>query len=239
MARTTKTTTKTQTVPVDDELYEVQATPTARGNGAIEEAVLQVVHDVPALKVREVYIPLVGVAPLICHNWSAKAKMEMLDKQMRKASAGKEAKDPEKDYWESLYHLGPDRFGFPTIAFKKAMVRAGSYTGQVMTVLRGAFHVMGEFVEIDGDPRPREDPVRVGKGTADIRYRAEFPVWRATLRIKYNTRVISEEQLLNLLQHAGFGVGVGDWRPEKDGSYGLFEVERGRAPGTSAPESAQ
>jgi hypothetical protein len=29
---------------------------------------------------------------------------------------------------------------------------------------------------------------------------------------------------MNLLNTAGFAVGVGEWRPEKDGQYGMFRV---------------
>ena len=36
---------------------------------------------------------------------------------------------------------------------------------------------------IGPDPIMREDMVRVGMGTADIRYRAEFRDWSALLRI--------------------------------------------------------
>ena len=40
-----------------------------------------------------------------------------------------------------------------------------------------------------------------------------------------NVNVLSVEQIINLFNVAGFGIGVGEWRPEKDGSYGLFHVE--------------
>lgn len=70
----------------------------------------------------------------------------------------------------------------------------------------------------------REDMVRVGMGTADLRYRPEFSEWRTKILVRYNTNVLSEAQILNLLNVAGFAVGVGEWRPEKDGQYGMFHV---------------
>lgn len=93
-----------------------------------------------------------------------------------------------------------------------------------MTAARGAFHIQGELVEIVGEPKPREDMVRVGMGTADIRYRAEFSPWKVRLSLSYNAGALSPEQIVNLFNIAGFGVGVGEWRPEKDGSYGRFHV---------------
>lgn len=66
--------------------------------------------------------------------------------------------------------------------------------------------------------------VRVGMGTADIRYRPEFVDWRIPVTLKINASVISPEQVANLLNIAGFGVGIGEWRPEKNGQYGRFHV---------------
>lgn len=180
---------------------------------------------VPKPDIQEARFTLVGTSPLICHAWSEKAKRQMLDKQMKKAAPAKAAKDPEEDFRNSLYSM-PDGegFGFPAIAFKAAMVRAGTYVDLKMTFLRGAFHVNGELIRIDGDPTMREDMVRVGAGVADIRYRGQFDPWSVELPVRYNTRSISLEQLANLLVIAGFSVGVGEWRPERDGSYGMWEL---------------
>lgn len=179
---------------------------------------------VPAPDIREALFHLVGTAPLICNHWSEKAKRQILDKQMKRATGGKEAKDPESDYRSSLYELPDGGYGFPAIAFKAAMVRAGTYLDLKMTFLRGAFHIPAEMLRIGGEPRMREDMVRVGMGTADIRYRGEFMPWEVSIPIAYNGRVISDEQLANLLLTAGFSVGVGEWRPEKDGGYGMWRL---------------
>jgi len=172
-------------------------------------------------------LTLVGTSSLICHAWSDKAKKMMLDRQMKRATTGKAAKDPEQDYKDSLYVHPDGGYGFPSVAFKAAAVRAGTYADMKMVFLRGAFHVLGERVHIEGEPSMREDMVRVGSGVADIRYRGEFRTWQTTLPIRFNARAISPEQLVNLFQVAGFSVGVGEWRPEKDGSYGMFDVKRG------------
>ncbi len=179
----------------------------------------------PRFDLRLVHIRLIGDSPLICHAWSAKAKKQMLDKQMKRAKTAKEAKNPEQDYRESLYHLPEGGHGFPAIAFKSAAVSASRFVdGAKMTVMRGAFHIDQEFVTIEGEPTPREDMVRVGLGTADIRYRGEFREWAVTLPIKFNAGAISAEQIANLFNTGGFGVGVGEWRPEKNGPYGRFHV---------------
>lgn len=182
--------------------------------------------EVPALELRTVNLRVVGDSPLICHAWSEKAKKQMRDKQMGKAQQKKEPKDPDQDYKEAFYRTDDGRPAFPTIAFKAAAVNAATQvSGLTKTFLRGAFHTIGELVPLDGEPRMREDMVRIAMGTADIRYRPEFPAWAVTLPVRFNTRSVTLEQIIHLFNQAGFSVGVGEWRPEKDGSYGMFHVE--------------
>lgn len=180
---------------------------------------------IPAMAVSVTKIKLVGDSPLICHAWSSKAKKEMLDKQMKKAKSAKEAKDPQRDFEESLYKHPDGGYGFPVVAFKSAAVDACSHVSEITKVeARGAFHISGELAQIKGQPTMREDMVRIGMGTADIRFRGEFKKWETELTIRYNENVLSLEQIVNLFNTAGFAIGVGEWRPQKDGSYGMFHV---------------
>ena len=181
--------------------------------------------SLPEFKTQYLELQLVGDSPLIVHAWSHKAKTEMLEKQMKKAKQAKAVRDPEQEYKDSLYTMPDgDGYGFPVIAFKAAAVRAANDAGMKMTEARRAFHIDGELVKINGEPRMREDMVKIGMGTADLRYRGEFTQWSVTLLIKFNSHVISQEQIANLFALAGFGVGVGEWRPEKSGSFGRFHV---------------
>jgi hypothetical protein len=180
----------------------------------------------PKMNIQSFQITLKGDSSLICHKWSEKAKKEMRDKQMKRATAARAAKDPQKDFEESLYSHPDGGYGFPSVAFKAAAVDACSQIEAITKVeARGAFHIDGELVKIDGKPTMREDMVRVGMGTADLRYRGEFKEWKATLTIRHNANVLSAEQIVNLFNTAGFAVGVGEWRPQKDGSHGMFHVE--------------
>lgn len=194
--------------------------------------------ELPPLAIQTLRVPVIGDSALITHAWSEKALRAMADKQQKKATAGREAKDPWADFCGSMYWLSdrPDkpteadvesaRFGFPAIAFKAAAVTACTSIGSITKIAaRQAFHVEGEFVEIIGPPPSmREDVARVGMGAADLRYRGEFKPWSAILTVKFNAGLMSASQVVNLFQTAGFAVGVGEWRPERDGPYGRFHV---------------
>lgn len=182
---------------------------------------------IPEIRIDTLRLKIIGDSPLICHRWAEKAKKAMRDKQMKVAKGAREAKDPKSDFEESLYPHPSGGYGFPAVAFKSAAVSATRFVEDMkMTELRGALHIVGDLVKIEGKPTPREDMVRVGMGSADIRYRGEFLKWSAELIVQFNSRFISAAQIVNIFNNAGFGVGVGEWRPEKNGSFGRFHVER-------------
>ena len=197
---------------------------TASRNGATS-AVSGIAISIPKIDVRRLVITLIGDSPLISNKWSEKAKKQMLDKQMKVAKTAKEAKNPTEDYEATLYVHPDGGYGFPCVAFKAAAVGACRFAdGIKMTEARGAFHVVGELAKIEGEPSMREDMVRIAMGTADIRYRGEFKEWRTALTIAYNAAALSESQIVSLFNISGFGIGVGEWRPQKDGPYGRFHV---------------
>lgn len=198
---------------------------------------------IPAINIQFATVKVVGDSPLIMHAWSQKAKQQILDKQMKKATKGRESKNPVEDYIESMYWLDgkPEdyteeaceaainagaRFGFPSTAFKASAVAAAYRSGAMknMVTANGAFHIMGDMVEINGTPVMREDMVRIAMGGTDIRYRGEFGEWNATFTLRYNANVMSLEQILNAFNLGGFACGIGEYRPEKGGQYGMYHV---------------
>jgi hypothetical protein len=185
------------------------------------------------IKREVVEIPIKGTAPLIVHRWSEKAKEMMLSAQQGKKTP-KQAKDPQADYEASMYRFADGGHGFPVMAFKSATVKGGGRVfGKAvkMTELRQVFTFVADGLGLDGtqlarisgEPTMREDMVRVGMGTADIRFRAEYRDWSALLRVEYVPSVIDIESVVALVDAGGTN-GVGEWRPEKSGSYGTYEV---------------
>lgn len=213
----------------------------------VKKAASEVIEISP-IRITKTKIRIVGDTPLIMHAWSEKAKREMLEKQMKATKTkAREAKNPVADFIRSMYWLTPmpeemteesfdeaiangARFGFPVAAFKQAAISAAYRMGwsKDMASLRGAFFINGDenqMIEIRGEaPVMREDMVRI-QGTADIRYRGEFRNWYAEFDVSYNENgKYSLEQIVNIINAGGYFCGVGEWRPEKDGQFGMFHV---------------
>ena len=215
---------------------------------ATKKAATEVIEIRP-IEIKKVTIRIVGDTPLIMHAWSEKAKRMMLEAQMGLAKGKKkEAKNPVDDFIRSMYWITPmpedgtmesfeeaiangARFGFPVTAFKQAAISAAYRMGWAKDKMsmRGAFFIDSDengMIEIHSDtPEMREDMVKVGMGTADIRYRGEFKNWYADLTISYNANgQYSLENIVNIINAGGYVCGVGEWRPERDGQNGMFHV---------------
>ena len=189
-------------------------------------------------------ITVEGTSPLIVHQWSMKARQMMLEAQQGKKRP-KVAKDPKTDFLDSMYRFaGTDRsvtspldsHGVPVVAFKSATVKGGGRAfGKTvkMTELRQSLVFLPDGMGDDGmqltrliiedEPIMQEDMVRIGLGVADIRYRAQYTKWRAVLRVQFMPNVIDLGSIVALID-AGGSNGISEWRPEKNGSFGTYEV---------------
>ena len=189
--------------------------------------------EIDRISAETLLVPIVGTSPLIVHRFSEKAKKQMLDNMQGKKNL-KELKDPQAEYEAAFYRLKDGSPGLPVIAFKAATVGGCRFYGKsiTMTALKQFVFFKGEIgpdgrmmVRIEGDPRMREDAVKVGRNGSDLRYRPEFPEWRTVLEVTYVTSALTRASVLSLIDAGGLGVGVGEWRPEKDGDFGTYRVD--------------
>lgn len=208
------------------------------------------VVEIKPLDIKVVPISIVGDTPLIVHAWSEKAKKMMLDAQTKKTKTkSKEARVPIDEFINSMYWLteiptesteeafvkaveSGAKWGFPVGAIKQAANSAAYRMGWVKNQmeLRGSYFLKteyGDMAEIEGSvPEMREDMVRIGMGTADLRYRAEYKNWKMNMILQYNASGnLTIEQIINCINAGGYAVGIGEWRPERDGDFGRFHVE--------------
>ena len=181
---------------------------------------------------------IVGDTPLIVNRWSEKARKMMLDAQQTKARQKKQAKDPAANFEASKYKLKDGSDAFPATAFKAAIVHAGRlFEGITQVFLKQTVLVVGDGLDARGDSLVRlefdeclmrEDTPRNANGVADLRYRAQYNGWRATINVQVIDGLMDPNSLGTLVDAAGIG-GVGEWRPtapkSATGTYGTFHVK--------------
>lgn len=197
------------------------------------------------IDVETLHVPIIGTSPLIVHNFSEKSKRQMLEAQQGKKKV-KETRDPRAEYEAAFYRIhredGEDGYGFPVTAFKAATTGAARFYDKsiTMTALRQFMFMRGVMtkadaqmlVEITGEPEMREDVVRLGgpSRSADLRlrYRPMFPQWSTVLTVTYVQSSIDRGSILSLIDAGGMGIGVGEWRPEKRGEFGTYQIDTAR-----------
>lgn len=210
---------------------------------------------VPKIQRVWIKVPIIGTAPLLVHRFSEKAKKQMLD-AMQGVKNPKQPKDPNAEFEAAHYYLRGSTqdnplYAFPAVGFKAATVSSARLFGGItMVQLRQTLFVRGDegddgqmMVRImpltrtsvgtwnedaDGRSEMREDVVRVNRGGTDLRYRPMFRTWGATLDVQYVASVLTRESVLSLIEAGGLSVGVGEWRPEKGGDFGTYEIDPNR-----------
>lgn len=71
------------------------------------------------------------------------------------------------------------------------------------------------------DSRPVTIPATKGR---IMRHRPRLDEWRATFSIRVNPKILPVELIHRLLQDGGEQNGIGDFRPERGGPFGVFRV---------------
>ena len=172
-------------------------------------------------------------SPLVVHAFSEKAKNEIRDKQQKKAKKAKEERHPQEEANAARYVDEKGRECAPITALKKAIITAATAFDDVTKVgLRQALFVdsvanpgssMVPIERHDGSPAVgvmREDAVTIGINTRGLTYRPEYKEWQLRISVEFNPRIVSEAQLLALVDQAGWGVGICEGRPERSSALG-------------------
>jgi hypothetical protein len=172
-------------------------------------------------------------SPLVIHAFAEKAKQEIRDKQQKKAKKAKEERNPETEFLAARYVDEKGRECAPVTALKKSFITAATAFDDLTKVgLRQALFV--DSVASPGSPlvpielhdgtlavgEMREDAVTIGINTRGLTYRPCYPEWQLRIRVEYNARIVSTEQLLALIDQAGWGVGICEGRPERSSALG-------------------
>lgn len=188
-----------------------------------------------------------GMSPLIQHAWSEKGLRQMRMTATERKKLPKVARNPEEEAFSAMYRLGNDAPAFPMLAFKASLIAAAHKDlGIEKTLVRKSLflpsdaYAPGLLAPLVADaPAIREDIVRIGTGQTDLRYRPEFDKWRVRVVLQIDSDLLNEQDIVNLVNRAGFSVGIGEWRPERGGEYGRFRFDTAEPLEEVLPESVQ
>lgn len=194
---------------------------------------------------------LKGLSPLLLHNGQAIDPLNQYAKEMKRISKKRAKTDEDQglmsriEWFMSMYHNGTtDQIQDGEITIDPgARVTLPATSIEAMLVMGakklklGGSAKAGLIVEDDA-PLEYDGPTDINKlfaagkhlhrvavrvGTARVmRTRPIFRVWASRVTVLFDTAVIDEPQVFDILKAAGQQVGIGDWRPR----FGRFEAER-------------
>lgn len=187
--------------------------------------------SVKPLKIGVIKLKIIGKSPYLPEPMD----MEVLERYDKKKSKQSYKKDDvsETDKVKLKYYYTENRKkGIPARAFYKAMIKVSSY---LFEKSEGGMRNIKEGINIRGDILPlkysKEEVLTHWGRTSGMTkaprkiMRNAFYDWSCDLEIEYNQEQISSEQIYNVLNWAGFHIGVGGFRKENTGNFGMFEVK--------------
>ena len=158
-----------------------------------------------------------GTSPLVINKFSAKAQAQMEAKQMA-GQAGKTRRSHDAKDFESLYnecrHISSDGWdGFHAAAIRNACISACRAAGYTMTKAKLALFVVADgfdrddgtpLIRINGEPKMVISQTRNQTGVIDLRPRAHFMDWSATVTLQWDNGMLTQNDVVNLLARVGF-----------------------------------
>lgn len=145
---------------------------------------------------------------------------------------------PDVEAERGVYYTPTSLIGLPTAAFRSCVVAAakGRKVGKAFatTLVKGALFPADEWTPLtlpNGDPLEKwtVDTRRAVLGTGKsakgvVRGRPRFEQWAATVRFEFDPDFLHPDLIGDLLEIGGRTVGVGDFRPERSGPFGRFQM---------------
>ena len=210
------------------------------------------VVEIPRLEIAESIILIEGSTPLLMNNKGPAGKVVAEEYRHGKAKfVGKRLKDySDKERYAMAFYVTPNSkfdppspkgaYGIPASGLKKCLDKAIRCTGESNNTVIGQI-AKSFFVPADEDSgglclikfNPKDlirdaRLVNVGSGQKTVpqmRYRPLFKKWSCSVKVRYNTKSISIESLVNLFMYAGMYIGLCELRAEKkQGQCGGFVV---------------
>ena len=189
-------------------------------------------------------VTITGVSPLITHNGAAGLdtrspanveKAEIARKKGSNRTATDDERIKELECQTSLWLDARDAATIPEGALRACIETGARKLKQGPQVREGLVvegvqsfdydrEALGSTVEELGKRAQFTVGVVVQRSRV-LRTRAKFDEWSCAFTLDCDDELVDREQLEAWLDIAGRRIGLGDWRPEKSGTYGRFEAE--------------
>ena len=182
------------------------------------------------MQLTKIKLTLTGETPLVMNRYNEEEKL----------TGGKRIPEEEK-VEKKLYLNNASKYCIPAICVQASLIEAcrqksiKNFVKGGMAEARGIFSVTSTDesdstnceLKNHSDWVVKKDKVNLSKqGSAMIRMRPMFEKWSIGVNVTYNNECISKDQMLEIINTAGFSCGLLDQRPNcKGGMFGRYSVK--------------
>lgn len=176
-----------------------------------------------------------GTTPLLMNSPKAMRPVE------DGAQASRRTPTPEAEAENGAYRRANGSLYFPALAFRSALVAAGTgfKAGKrgLPSLLKGAVFSVGDSVDLvhpdtGSELKTYEIDIRrcclqsAGRKVAVMRARPRLDAWACAVQFEYDERFVDERTIEQTFDRAGSIVGVGNFSPRCSGPFGRFSVRQ-------------
>lgn len=185
--------------------------------------------SIQPLKKVSMTVKLKGLTPYLASKMDM-ISVENIERKKNSQMVIKDTRTEEQKTQDKIHHTTDGKVGIPSSAFMKGMVEMSPYIeGLDKKRVMGSVRIIQDIVPIKFKKQSVHETWGINSGMSKapkIIRRPMFTDWDCELQIMFNSSNISAEQIVNLLNWAGFQSGVGGWRAQKGGAFGSYEVAK-------------
>jgi|TARA_Y100000034_G_scaffold40209_1_gene49570 hypothetical protein len=176
---------------------------------------------------KTVKVEIKGLSPLLMN--SPKSMIDQMTESKLKQTTKKI--DVYKDADKLAYKLDNGELYVPSEAIKGCLVRAASYKkfgkNSARPIIAGGVHITPNKIGLGTKKYEVDVRTVVIQRARVVKGRPTIENWKLSFDLNYNDILIGDSnEIKSILEEAGSRIGILDFRPDKLGSFGMFEVTK-------------
>lgn len=175
---------------------------------------------------KKVKVELTGLSPLLMNSPS-----QMMEESTQKVTMKTQKHDHEKEADKLAYKKKDGELYIPATAIKGALINASSFKKigkyAAKSIIAGGVFILEPEIGLGTKKYSIDKRTVVIQRARVVKARPMVEKWKVNFELSYNENIIGDPGIIEtILIDAGTRIGLLDFRPQKTGSFGMFEVTK-------------
>ena len=175
---------------------------------------------------KKIKVEIKGMSPLLMNS-----PKSMIDDALGSEMKIKTKKyDPKEEAEKVAYRNDKGKLFVPSTAVRASMINASSFKKigkyAAKAIVSAAVYIPEPELVLDKQKYDVDMRTVVIQRNRVVKFRPVIKDWKLDFEIVYNEDLIDPTFIKQILTEAGQRIGLLDFRPQKTGSFGMFEVSK-------------